>query len=134
MAVDIVTFGCRLNTYESEVMRRETEAAGLGELDGGAIVFNTCAVTGEAVRQARLAIRKARRENPDARIIVTGCAAQTEPGSFGGMEEVDLVIGNDDKLKAQSYRALPEFGINQFFDCSADQHRFGCTSLRCDGF
>ena len=114
MAVDIVTFGCRLNTYESEVMRRETDAAGLGELDGGAIVFNTCAVTGEAVRQARQAIRKARRENPDARIIVTGCAAQTEPASFGGMEEVDLVIGNDDKLKAQSYRALPEFGINQF--------------------
>jgi len=114
MAVDIVTFGCRLNTYESEVMRRETEAAGLGELDGGAIVFNTCAVTGEAVRQARQAIRKARRENPEARIIVTGCAAQTEPASFGGMEEVDLVIGNDDKLKAQSYRALPEFGINQF--------------------
>ena len=114
MGVDIVTFGCRLNTYESEVMRRETEAAGLGEIDGGAIVFNTCAVTGEAVRQARQAIRKARRENPEARIIVTGCAAQTEPGSFGAMQEVDLVIGNDDKLKAQSYRALPEFGINQF--------------------
>jgi threonylcarbamoyladenosine tRNA methylthiotransferase MtaB len=114
MSVDIVTFGCRLNTYESEVMRRETEAAGLGELDGGAIVFNTCAVTGEAVRQARQAIRKARRENPEARIVVTGCAAQTEPASFGEMEEVDLVIGNDDKLKAQSYRALPEFGINQF--------------------
>ncbi len=114
MSVDIVTFGCRLNTYELEVMRRETEAAGLGELDGGAIVFNTCAVTGEAVRQARQAIRKARRENPEARIVVTGCAAQTEPASFGEMEEVDLVIGNDDKLKAQSYRALPEFGINQF--------------------
>ncbi|MFZ2101842.1 MAG: tRNA (N(6)-L-threonylcarbamoyladenosine(37)-C(2))-methylthiotransferase MtaB [Oricola sp.] len=114
MGVDIVTFGCRLNTYESEVMRRETEAAGLGALDGGAIVFNTCAVTGEAVRQARQAIRKARRDNPDARIIVTGCAAQTEPGSFGAMEEVDLVIGNEDKLKAQSYRALPEFGVNEF--------------------
>ena len=114
MAVDIVTFGCRLNTYESEVMRRETEAAGLGQLENGAIVFNTCAVTGEAVRQARQAIRKARRENPDTRIIVTGCAAQTEPASFGEMEEVDLVIGNDDKLKARSYRALPEFGVNQF--------------------
>ncbi|WP_421856113.1 tRNA (N(6)-L-threonylcarbamoyladenosine(37)-C(2))-methylthiotransferase MtaB [Oricola sp.] len=114
MGIDIVTFGCRLNTYESEVMRGEAEAAGLGELDGGAIVFNTCAVTGEAVRQARQAIRRARRENPDARIIVTGCAAQTEPASFGEMDEVDLVIGNDDKLKAQSYRALPEFGVNQF--------------------
>ncbi|QKV19941.1 tRNA (N(6)-L-threonylcarbamoyladenosine(37)-C(2))-methylthiotransferase MtaB [Oricola thermophila] len=114
MGVDIVTFGCRLNTYESEVMRREAAAAGLGEIEGGAIVFNTCAVTGEAVRQAKQAIRKARRENPDARIIVTGCAAQTEPGSFGAMDEVDLVIGNDDKLKAQSYRALPDFGVNDF--------------------
>ena len=69
--IDVVTFGCRLNTYESEVMRREAEAAGLGTLAGGAVIFNTCAVTGEAVRQARQAIRKARRENPDARIIVT---------------------------------------------------------------
>jgi threonylcarbamoyladenosine tRNA methylthiotransferase MtaB len=114
MGVDIVTFGCRLNTYESEVMRREMEAAGLGELSDGAVVFNTCAVTGEAVRQAKQAIRRARRENPNARIIVTGCAAQTEPAAFGAMDEVDLVIGNDDKLKAQSYRALPEFGINDF--------------------
>jgi threonylcarbamoyladenosine tRNA methylthiotransferase MtaB len=64
MAVEIVTFGCRLNAYESEVMRGEAEKAGLGELEGGAIVVNTCAVTGEAVRQARQAIRKARRENP----------------------------------------------------------------------
>ncbi|MCB1420050.1 MAG: tRNA (N(6)-L-threonylcarbamoyladenosine(37)-C(2))-methylthiotransferase MtaB, partial [Notoacmeibacter sp.] len=75
---------------------------------------NTCAVTAEAVRQARQAIRKARRDNPAARIIVTGCAAQTEAGTFGEMDEVDLVIGNDDKLKAQSYRALPEFGVNDF--------------------
>ena len=65
-------------------MRREAETAGLGELAGGAVIFNTCAVTGEAVRQARQAIRKARRDNPDARIIVTGCAAQTEPGRFCG--------------------------------------------------
>jgi threonylcarbamoyladenosine tRNA methylthiotransferase MtaB len=114
MGIDIVTFGCRLNTYESEVMRREAEAAGLGTLKDGAIVFNTCAVTGEAVRQARQAIRKARRENPLARIIVTGCAAQTEAETFGAMDEVDLVIGNDDKLKAQSYRALPDFGVNDF--------------------
>ena len=114
MAVDIVTFGCRLNTYESEVMRREANAAGLGELDGGAVVFNTCAVTAEAVRQARQAIRKARRENPAARIIVTGCAAQTEPGTFEAMDEVDLVLGNEEKLKASSYRALPDFGVNLF--------------------
>jgi threonylcarbamoyladenosine tRNA methylthiotransferase MtaB len=110
--LDIVTFGCRLNTYESEVMRREAESAGLGELEGGAVVFNTCAVTAEAVRQARQAIRKARRENPDARIIVTGCAAQTEGQNFAEMAEVDLVIGNEDKLKAHSYRALPDFGVN----------------------
>ncbi len=114
MAVEIVTFGCRLNTYESEVMKREADAAGLGELKDGAIVFNTCAVTAEAVRQARQAIRKARRENPEARIIVTGCAAQTEADNFAAMGEVDLVLGNEEKLKANSYRMLPDFGVNQF--------------------
>jgi threonylcarbamoyladenosine tRNA methylthiotransferase MtaB len=114
MGVDVLTFGCRLNTYESEVIKREADAAGLGSLEGGAVVINTCAVTAEAVRQARQAIRKARRDNPDARIIVTGCAAQTEPGTFDAMDEVDLVLGNEEKLKAQSYRALPEFGVNQF--------------------
>jgi threonylcarbamoyladenosine tRNA methylthiotransferase MtaB len=112
--IDLVTFGCRLNTYESEVMRREATAAGLGELSGGAIIVNTCAVTGEAVRQARQAIRKARRDNPDARIIVTGCAAQTDPDSFVAMGEVDLVLGNEEKLKAHNYRALPDFGVNDF--------------------
>jgi threonylcarbamoyladenosine tRNA methylthiotransferase MtaB len=112
MGLDVVTFGCRLNTYESEVIRREGEAAGLGALEGGAIVVNTCAVTAEAVRQARQAIRKARRENPNARIIVTGCAAQTEPETFAAMEEVDLVLGNEEKLAGQSYRALPDFGVN----------------------
>ncbi|RUU25889.1 tRNA (N(6)-L-threonylcarbamoyladenosine(37)-C(2))-methylthiotransferase MtaB [Mesorhizobium sp. M6A.T.Ce.TU.016.01.1.1] len=110
--IDVVTFGCRLNTYESEVMRREAESAGLGALAGGAIIFNTCAVTGEAVRQAKQSIRKARRENPAARIIVTGCAAQTEPQNFVAMDEVDLVLGNAEKLKANSYRALPDFGVN----------------------
>ncbi len=114
MALDIVTFGCRLNTYESEVMRREATASGIGDLDGGAIVFNTCAVTAEAVRQAKQAIRKARRERPDARIVVTGCAAQTEPDTFAAMEEVTLVLGNAEKLAANSYRALPDFGVNQF--------------------
>jgi threonylcarbamoyladenosine tRNA methylthiotransferase MtaB len=114
MGVDVLTFGCRLNAYESEVIKREAGEAGLGELEGGAVVVNTCAVTAEAVRQARQAIRKARRENPEARIIVTGCAAQTEPGTFGEMDEVDLVLGNEEKLKSSSYRALPEFGVNQF--------------------
>lgn len=110
MSVKTLTFGCRLNTYETEVMKREADKAGLEN----AVLVNTCAVTGEAVRQAKQAIRKARRENPDARIIVSGCAAQTEAETFGNMDEVDLVIGNDDKLKAQSYRALPEFGVNNY--------------------
>jgi threonylcarbamoyladenosine tRNA methylthiotransferase MtaB len=101
-----------MNTYESEVMRREAGKAGLGELDGGAVVFNTCAVTSEAVRQAKQAIRKARRERPDARIIVTGCAAQTDPDSFASMAEVDLVLGNEEKLASHNYRALPDFGVN----------------------
>ena len=114
MGVEVVTFGCRLNTYESEVMKREADAAGLGDLKDGAIIFNTCAVTAEAVRQARQAIRKARRENPEARIIVTGCAAQTESGKFAAMDEVDLILGNEEKLKANSYRMLPDFGVNQF--------------------
>src|SRR5690606_29772035 len=112
--IDVVTFGCRLNTYESEVMRREANAAGLGALNGGAVIFNTCAVTGEAVRQARQAIRKARRDNPAARIIVTGCAAQTDPDSFVAMDEVDLVLGNEEKLRSHNYRALPDFGVNDF--------------------
>lgn len=106
MSVKTMTFGCRLNTAESEVIRREADAAGLDN----AIVFNTCAVTGEAVRQARQAIRRARRENPEARIIVTGCAAQTEPETFADMGEVDIVLGNQEKLSAASYRTLP-FGL-----------------------
>ncbi|MBD0413971.1 tRNA (N(6)-L-threonylcarbamoyladenosine(37)-C(2))-methylthiotransferase MtaB [Oryzicola mucosus] len=114
MGIEVVTFGCRLNTFESEVMRREAETAGLGQLKDGAVIFNTCAVTGEAVRQSKQAIRKARRENPNARIIVTGCAAQTDPDAFAGMDEVDLVLGNEEKLKAHNYRALPDFGVNDF--------------------
>jgi threonylcarbamoyladenosine tRNA methylthiotransferase MtaB len=110
--LEVVTFGCRMNTYESEVMRREAGKAGLGDLDGGAVVFNTCAVTSEAVRQAKQAIRKARRERPDARIVVTGCAAQTDPAAFAAMDEVDLVLGNEEKLAAHHYRALPDFGVN----------------------
>jgi threonylcarbamoyladenosine tRNA methylthiotransferase MtaB len=110
--IEVINFGCRLNSYEGEVIKGEAEKAGLAALKGGAVILNTCAVTGEAVRQAKQAIRRARRENPDARIIVTGCAAQTAPADFASMAEVDLVIGNDDKLRAQSYRALPDFGVN----------------------
>jgi len=91
--VDVVTFGCRLNAYESEAIRARAAADGVTN----AVVFNTCAVTGEAVRQARQAIRKARRERPGARLIVTGCAAQIDPQAFAAMPEVDLVLGNADK-------------------------------------
>ena len=93
------TFGCRLNTFESEIMRGHATKAGLDN----AIVFNTCAVTAEATRQARQAIRKARKENPHADIIVTGCAAQTEPDVFAAMPEVTRVLGNEEKLLASSW-------------------------------
>lgn len=97
----MITFGCRLNTYESEVMRGHAKAAGLDD----AIIVNTCAVTSEAEKQARQAIRRARRENPDAKIIVTGCSAQVSPDTYRDMAEVDKVIGNDDKLKAETWSA-----------------------------
>jgi len=103
---DLITFGCRLNAYESEAVRARANEAGLD----GAIIVNTCAVTAEAVRQSRQAIRKARREKPGAKIIVTGCAAQTEPETYAAMPEVDLVVGNREKLETASYR---DFGIAQ---------------------
>ncbi len=105
-SVDIVTFGCRLNSYESEVIRKRTAEDGLSD----AIIFNTCAVTGEAVRQARQAIRKARRERPGAKVIVTGCAAQIDPAAFAAMPEVDLVLGNAEKAAAGAYAPAPELG------------------------
>jgi threonylcarbamoyladenosine tRNA methylthiotransferase MtaB len=103
-SVEVVTLGCRLNAYESEVIRARASQAGLRD----AVVINTCAVTGEAVRQSKQAVRKYKRRNPRAKIIVTGCAAQTEPGSFAEMPEVDFVLGNDEKLKLASYM---DFGI-----------------------
>jgi threonylcarbamoyladenosine tRNA methylthiotransferase MtaB len=96
----LVTFGCRLNGYESEVMRDHARAAGLEN----AVIVNTCAVTREAERQARQAIRKLRRDNPSARLIVTGCAAQLDPARFAAMPEVDRVLGNDEKLRPESYQ------------------------------
>lgn len=104
----IINFGCRLNQYEAELMRNRARDAGLEN----AIIINSCAVTAEATRQARQAVRKARRENAGARIIVTGCAAQIEPQRFAGMPEVDLVLGNMEKLNAASY-ATPQ-GRNDF--------------------
>ena len=95
---DIVTFGCRLNAFESQVIR--DHAASLDN----AIIFNTCAVTAEAERQARQAIRRARRARPDAQIIVTGCAAQANTAAFAAMPEVDRVLGNSEKLRADSYK------------------------------
>lgn len=97
------TLGCRLNAYETEAMRDLARGAGIEE---GLVVVNTCAVTAEAVRQARQRIRKLRRDNPEARIVVTGCAAQTEPGRFAGMEEVDQVLGNGEKLRPEVWDRL----------------------------
>jgi threonylcarbamoyladenosine tRNA methylthiotransferase MtaB len=113
MSVDVVTFGCRLNAFESEVIRREAENAGLADT----IVINSCAVTNEAVAQARQSIRRLKRERPGARIVVTGCAAQTQPAMFANMAEVDRVIGNDDKMRGEAWRDsrvafdAPPFGI-----------------------
>jgi threonylcarbamoyladenosine tRNA methylthiotransferase MtaB len=117
MSVDVVTFGCRLNAYESEVIRCEAGAAGLAD----AVVVNTCAVTAEAVRQARQAIRKRKREQPDARIVVTGCAAQTEPQTFAAMPEVALVLGNEQKLSAEAWRAQRDILARAPFGLDRDE-------------
>jgi threonylcarbamoyladenosine tRNA methylthiotransferase MtaB len=101
MSVDVITFGCRLNAFESEVIRREAENAGLSDT----IVINSCAVTNEAVAQARQSIRKLKRERPQARIVVTGCAAQTQAQMFADMGEVDRVVGNADKMRRDAWRA-----------------------------
>jgi len=100
MGVEVVTFGCRLNAFEAEVIRREAEGSGLSDT----IVINSCAVTNEAVAQARQSIRKLKRERPEARIVVTGCAAQTQSDMFADMAEVDRVVGNDDKMKGTAWR------------------------------
>jgi threonylcarbamoyladenosine tRNA methylthiotransferase MtaB len=100
VGVEVVTFGCRLNAYESEVIRREAEGAGLSDT----IVINSCAVTSQAVAQARQSIRRLKRERPGARIVVTGCAAQTEPAMFADMTEVDRVVGNDEKMRGSAWR------------------------------
>jgi threonylcarbamoyladenosine tRNA methylthiotransferase MtaB len=116
MSVDVVTFGCRLNAFESEVIRREAERAGLDDT----IVINSCAVTSEAVAQARQSIRRLKRERPQARIVVTGCAAQIQPKMFADMAEVDRVVGNDDKMSGDAWRdargafdAASAFGIGR---------------------
>ena len=111
--VEVITFGCRLNAYESEAIRLRAAEAQLRD----AVIVNTCAVTGMAVRQSRQAIRKLRRERPSARIIVTGCAAQTEPERYAAMPEVDQVLGNAEKLKPESYAgAMERIRVNDIMD------------------
>jgi threonylcarbamoyladenosine tRNA methylthiotransferase MtaB len=115
VSVDVVTFGCRLNTYESEVIKREASAAGVSD----AVVINTCAVTAEAVRQARQAIRRAKRDRPDTRIVVTGCAAQTEAQNFAAMPEVDRVLGNTEKFDRAAWGRDDRLAVS---DIMAERH------------
>ena len=102
IAPKFTSLGCRLNAYETEAMKELTAQVGLE----GAVIINTCAVTAEAVRKSRQEIRKLRRENPDARIIVTGCAAQTEPQTFAAMDEVDSVVGNTEKMQLSTWQGM----------------------------
>ncbi len=108
----VITFGCRLNIYESEVIKDHAKKAGLND----AIIINTCAVTNEAVQKARQAVRRAKRENPDAKVIVTGCAAQLDPQGFGAMPEVSHVIGNDLKLKAEGWQLGERVRVNDIME------------------
>ena len=136
IAPQIITFGCRLNAWESEVMRRHVVAAGLDK----AIIVNTCAVTAEAERQARQAIRRARRENPAARIIVTGCGAQIDADTYAAMPEVDHVIGNEEKLKAESYGRFlegdaPRVQVNDIMQARETAHHLlNGFAERCRAF
>src|SRR6516165_630620 len=117
MTVEVVTLGCRLNAYESAVIRREAQAAGVANT----VVVNTCAVTAEAVRQARQSIRKLKRERPGARIVVTGCAAQVDPKSFAAMAEVTLVLGNEEKVSARDWREHSTMLDRGAFDVAAEE-------------
>jgi threonylcarbamoyladenosine tRNA methylthiotransferase MtaB len=108
-APKFTTLGCRLNAYETEAMKELSQQAGLEN----AVIVNTCAVTSEAVRKARQEIRKLRRENPEARVIVTGCAAQTEPETFAAMDEVDAVIGNTEKMQPDTWKGMAADFIGQ---------------------
>ena len=114
MSIEVVTFGCRLNAFESEVIRRAAEHAGLSDT----IIVNSCAVTHEAVAQARQSIRRLKRARPGARVVVTGCAAQTQPEQFAAMAEVDRIVGNDDKLRSETWRAAAAA-----FDAPGFRHR-----------
>jgi len=108
VSVDVVTFGCRLNAYESEVIKREAVAGGISNT----VIINTCAVTAEAVRQAKQTIRRVRREQPQTRIVVTGCAAQTEAGNFAAMKEVDGVVGNEEKFHPRTWASSGKIAVS----------------------
>lgn len=129
----VITFGCRLNTYESEIMRQHLRKANIKN----AVVINTCAVTAEAERQARQAVRRAKREHPGAKIIVTGCSAQISPNTYAQMDEVDLVIGNNEKLQSHSYQT-ENTGRIQVGDImsvkSAETHMLGSFEARSRAF
>lgn len=103
MSTKIINFGCRLNSFETEIIKQKTKESGLDKCEQDVIIFNSCAVTKEALRQTRQAIRKATRDNKKAKIVVTGCGAQTNSSDFAAMEEVDFVIGNAEKLEVQTY-------------------------------
>ena len=117
MSVNVVSFGCRLNAYEGEVIRRQAQEAGVVD----AVIVNTCAVTAEAVRQSRQAIRRLKRECPAASIVVTGCAAQTEPVAFANMAEVALVLGNEDKLSARTWRNYRDLLAGSSFGLATEE-------------
>ena len=127
MSVEILTFGCRLNAYESEVMRDLTSRAGPGEAGGldDTIIVNTCAVTAEAERQARQAIRRANRARPGARIVVTGCAAQSKPQAWAGLPGVTRVLGNVEKLLAGELGARRAVGRRRHHDGAGDRGASG---------
>jgi len=130
---EIITFGCRLNAYESEVMRAHARAGGEAGGMAGGIIVNTCAVTNEAVRQARQAIRKAARENPGAPITVTGCAAQIDPQAFAKMSEVTRVIGNDEKLRAHTFTRGQSARVEVGDIMEAPRHVDGPSPAPIDG-
>src|SRR3954453_1587466 len=118
MSVEVVTFGCRLNAFESEVIARKAESAGLADI----VVINSCAVTGEAVAQTRQSIRRLKRERPELRIVVTGCAAQTQPEMFASMPEVARVLGNEEKMRSDAWsEARTALQAAAMFDIDADQ-------------
>ena len=128
MGVDVITFGCRLNAYKSEIIRRNAEAAGIA--GGDTVVVNTCAVTSEAVRQAKQTIRRIARERPDARIVVTGCAAQIEPETFAALPNVGRVVGNEEKVDPKVWRETAMCSTRAHSGSAASSRSRSTTSCR----